>query len=281
MADEIRALSLELANDPDSLVFLRLGELLRVAGQANAAARVGLAGLHRHPHLADAHDLYARILADAGDTEQAGDEWSTALSLAPRHGGAHKGLGFLAYQQGDLDAALEHLELALASDPTDPSIVQALRTVRNAFAARIAAVPDSPEARRGRQAFGGLEGADDGLLLVDHRGLVLAGRVVAKGAEVGEAVAAYLAGASQEAGRYEPRALDIDILLYGEEVISASDDLHIPHLLMHERGFVLRPLADLAPDLEHPVLYQTVRELLEGLEDDHQVVPADLSSAWW
>ena len=208
MADEIRALSLELANDPDSLVFLRLGELLRVAGQANAAARVGLAGLHRHPHLADAHDLYARILADAGDTEQAGDEWSTALSLAPRHGGAHKGLGFLAYQQGDLDAALEHLELALASDPTDPSIVQALRTVRNAFAARIAAVPDSPEARRGRQAFGGLEGADDGLLLVDHRGLVLAGRVVAKGAEVGEAVAAYLAGASQEAAR-TARLLDL------------------------------------------------------------------------
>ena len=99
--------------------------------------------------------------------------------------------------------------------------------------------------------------------------------------EIEAALGRVRTGASQEAGRYEPRALDIDILLYGEEVISASDDLHIPHLLMHERGFVLRPLADLAPELEHPVLYQTVRELLEGLEDDHQVVPADLPGAWW
>ena len=99
--------------------------------------------------------------------------------------------------------------------------------------------------------------------------------------EIEAALGRVRSSASHEAGRYEPRTLDIDILLYGEEVLSASDDLHIPHLLLHERGFVLRPLADLAPDLEHPVLYQTVRELLEGLEDDHQVVPADLPSAWW
>ncbi|MBI4591567.1 MAG: 2-amino-4-hydroxy-6-hydroxymethyldihydropteridine diphosphokinase [Candidatus Rokubacteria bacterium] len=87
--------------------------------------------------------------------------------------------------------------------------------------------------------------------------------------------------ASPEAARYEPRTLDIDILLYGEQVVSAPDDLHIPHLLMHERGFVLRPLADLAPDVEHPILYQTIRELLETLEDDHQVVPADLPRHWF
>ncbi len=86
---------------------------------------------------------------------------------------------------------------------------------------------------------------------------------------------------TSEAARYEPRTLDIDILLYGNQVISASDDLHIPHLLMHERGFVLRPLADLAPELEHPVLYQNVRELLEALEDEHQVVPADFPIRWF
>lgn len=86
---------------------------------------------------------------------------------------------------------------------------------------------------------------------------------------------------SPEAARYEPRRLDIDILLYGEEVISAPDDLHVPHLLMHERGFVLQPLADLAPELEHPVLYQTIRELLETLDDDHQVVPSDLPRRWF
>ena len=86
--------------------------------------------------------------------------------------------------------------------------------------------------------------------------------------------------ASPEARRYEPRTLDIDILLYGTEVISTPDNLQIPHLLMHERGFVLRPLADLAPELEHPVLYQTIQELLDQLEDEHRVVPSDLPLPW-
>jgi 2-amino-4-hydroxy-6-hydroxymethyldihydropteridine diphosphokinase len=81
--------------------------------------------------------------------------------------------------------------------------------------------------------------------------------------------------------RYEPRPLDIDILLYGTEVISASERLHVPHLLMHERAFVLRPLADLAPEAEHPILYQTVAELLSGLEDEHDVRPSDLPRRWF
>ena len=87
--------------------------------------------------------------------------------------------------------------------------------------------------------------------------------------------------ASPEDRRYEPRPLDIDILLYSDRVISAAEHLHVPHLLMHERGFVLRPLADLAPDLEHPVLYQTVRELLAGLEDEHEVRISDLPRRWF
>jgi 2-amino-4-hydroxy-6-hydroxymethyldihydropteridine diphosphokinase len=81
--------------------------------------------------------------------------------------------------------------------------------------------------------------------------------------------------------RYEPRPLDIDILLYDDRVISSPDHLHIPHLLMHERAFVLRPLADLAPDLEHPVLYQSIRELLEALADEHEVRPSDLPARWF
>jgi 2-amino-4-hydroxy-6-hydroxymethyldihydropteridine diphosphokinase len=81
--------------------------------------------------------------------------------------------------------------------------------------------------------------------------------------------------------RYEPRPLDIDILLYDDRVISGPDHLHIPHLLMHERAFVLRPLADLAPELEHPVLYQTIRELLEALADEHEVRQSDLPARWF
>lgn len=84
-----------------------------------------------------------------------------------------------------------------------------------------------------------------------------------------------------EAQRYEPRPLDIDILLYDNRVISGPEHLHIPHLLMHERRFVLRPLADLAPDLEHPVLYQTIRELLDTLDDEHEVLASDLPRRWF
>jgi 2-amino-4-hydroxy-6-hydroxymethyldihydropteridine diphosphokinase len=61
-----------------------------------------------------------------------------------------------------------------------------------------------------------------------------------------------------------PRRIDIDILLYGESVIDAKD-LVVPHPRMTERRFVLQPLADLAPDLRHPVLRRSVKELLAGV----------------
>ena len=83
-----------------------------------------------------------------------------------------------------------------------------------------------------------------------------------------------------EARRFAPRTVDIDILFYGERVISVPDELHVPHLLLHERAFVLKPLADVAPDLRHPTLYQTVREMLADLEDDHQVESADYPAEW-
>ena len=84
-----------------------------------------------------------------------------------------------------------------------------------------------------------------------------------------------------EANRFSARPLDIDILFYDDQVISVSDSLHIPHLLLHERAFVLRPLTDLAPDFEHPILYRTVRELLEELEDPHDIQPGDFPSRWF
>jgi len=61
-----------------------------------------------------------------------------------------------------------------------------------------------------------------------------------------------------------PRTIDIDILLYGEAVI-ATDDLTVPHPRMEERRFVLEPLAELGPDLRHPVTRRTVREMLRAV----------------
>jgi len=58
-----------------------------------------------------------------------------------------------------------------------------------------------------------------------------------------------------------PRTIDLDILFYGDEVIKTKN-LLIPHPRLHERCFVLRPLADLRPDLVHPALKKTIAQLL-------------------
>jgi len=64
---------------------------------------------------------------------------------------------------------------------------------------------------------------------------------------------------------YGPRLIDLDILFYDHQVIN-SPPLTIPHPRMHDRGFVLMPLNDLAPDFEHPVLGVCVHELLADLD---------------
>ena len=62
-------------------------------------------------------------------------------------------------------------------------------------------------------------------------------------------------------GLYSDRVIDIDLLLYGDRVLD-TPELKLPHPLMHERRFVMEPLAEIAPDLVHPILKKKMRELL-------------------
>lgn len=66
-------------------------------------------------------------------------------------------------------------------------------------------------------------------------------------------------------GSYQDRIIDIDILLYGNQVIQ-KDKLLIPHPLMEQRRFVLEPLAEIAPSVVHPVFGKSILELLNDLE---------------
>jgi tetratricopeptide (TPR) repeat protein len=263
MAEDVRALSAQLAQDPQSLVFLRLAEALRRKGQLDQALRVALNGLERHPHLADAHDLYARVLTDKHDYERAFDEWDMALRIAPNHTGALKGLAFLYFKVGDLQQAESHLELAQRVEPDDPTITQAIEMVRGGASppspqpppvptplvkTEVEAAPALDESR----VFAGLEGAQEGLVLLDAAGRVLGGALRnPAGADVTDAVAAYLAGVSQEAAR-TAKLLGLGAWS-GLSAEGKHGNVHVSHpatdallLVVRDRGVPLGRLAILA-----------------------------------
>jgi 2-amino-4-hydroxy-6-hydroxymethyldihydropteridine diphosphokinase len=65
--------------------------------------------------------------------------------------------------------------------------------------------------------------------------------------------------------RFGPRTIDLDLLLYGDEVITTGR-LQVPHIRSHARAFVLIPLGEIAPDVRHPVFGKTAGELYDLLD---------------
>ena len=227
MADEIRRWSDELARDPDSLVFLPLGETLRRQGQLELALKIATRGLERHPHNPDAHDLLARIEVDRGQLQRAFDEWDMVLRLTPGHLGAFKGMAFVRFQQGRTDEAEELLKRA-AEHGGDAEVTAALANLRGAgrsgvardgvtrgasdngahhapTATHHAITPNDP-----RALFAEILGEhEQTALLLDDQGLVLAGIYIGEdGADVAAEVGAELSGVT-EAARRASKHLDI------------------------------------------------------------------------
>ena len=73
-----------------------------------------------------------------------------------------------------------------------------------------------------------------------------------------------------ETFRWGPRTIDLDILIFDDREMK-TEDLQIPHPLLHERQFVLIPLVEIDRDLVHPVLEKTVGEILENFKEDQGV----------
>jgi predicted regulator of Ras-like GTPase activity (Roadblock/LC7/MglB family) len=119
---QLRQWSEEVAADPGSPAFLPLAQYYREAGRVDAAVRLVVRGLERHPNDVEAHHLLGLLYLDGGDEVKAFDEWDIALALAPEHHGSRRQLAFLCHARGDLVAAERHLEKALEGDFEDREV---------------------------------------------------------------------------------------------------------------------------------------------------------------
>jgi tetratricopeptide (TPR) repeat protein len=223
MSDEIRRWSDELARDPASLAFLRLGEALRRSGDTDVALKLALRGVERHPERVDAHDLVARIALDRDDIARAAEAWKTVLRSVPDHADALKGLAFISFKEGRLEDAERLLRRAAECGGGD-SVAAALATVRRSSQGVVAPedapadtpdmphvsdVPDPSETPDAsvmtdpRWMFADvLTGEAQTALLLDRHGYVLGGLYLdAGGTDLAQEIGAQLSGISDEVVR--------------------------------------------------------------------------------
>ncbi len=223
---DLQRWSEELAHNPRSLAFLPLARAYRRLGRRDEALRMCIRGLEQHPTHVEAHALLALLYLEAGDRARAADEWATVLRLKPGNFEALRGMGFAYLEQNNLSKARQHLERAALIRPDDGAVQEALRVLRRRQreqlereeAARAATphsapatapIPAAPAARERpspndpSRLFDGIlaTGPVLGVLLLDARGLVLAGRFRDGELDRAERVGAMLGGAGDEAER--------------------------------------------------------------------------------
>ncbi len=98
---QVRQWSEEVAADPASLSFLPLARAYRDQGRRDAALKLCIRGLEKHPDHVEAHYLLGLLYREGGDTLKAFDEWDIALALDPEHHGSRREIGLVAHARGD------------------------------------------------------------------------------------------------------------------------------------------------------------------------------------
>jgi len=225
---QVRQWSEEVAADPASLAFLPLARAYREQGRHDAALKLCIRGLEKHPDHVEAHYLLGLLYREGGDGVRAFDEWDIALALDPEHAGSRREIGLICHARGDFAAAVRHLEKALEADAFDGEVRSALEDAwarggggrgpsaspapPSAPAAPVPSAAPIPPAEPRAEAdplgavmreLGELsaERGIVGAVLLDDQGFVLAGGMEVGGVDRGPEVAAVLSGASSEAGR--------------------------------------------------------------------------------
>lgn len=129
-AAQVRRWQEAVAADPASPAFLPLAEVYRREGRSAVARRLCIRGLERNPEHVEAHFLLGRLFREAGELDEAFDEWDIALRLDPQHRAARRAMGYLCLERRDWQAAVRHLEHAAAAEPADQRLSSALSMAR-------------------------------------------------------------------------------------------------------------------------------------------------------
>jgi predicted regulator of Ras-like GTPase activity (Roadblock/LC7/MglB family) len=228
----VRAWSEEVARDPESLSFLPLAAAYRAEGRPEAALRLCLRGLERHPDHVEAHHLLGLLYLERGEELKAFDEWDIALRLDGDHHASRREIARMCLRRGDAAAARRHLERLRAAGQDDGELEAMLREAGGeelvapepppAPAATPAPAAPPGAASGGAPAQAPPESDSDaplnvarnafaeaalapgvaGAVLMDTRGLALLEAFAEEGIEGrGAEMAAHLSGASDEARR--------------------------------------------------------------------------------